>query len=184
MDQCVHPLWANHHAIKDHAKKDLVKKDLAKKDHANGLALNHHVMKIMEKKDGMKNHVKDLHSLGVWEEDIWDLLDLDLISDLDHTLDSEDLGEDHHLDLEDLGEDHHVKVGVNHLAAEKNVMKKNVRKKKMKRKNVLNILDSTDLDQDVMEDLVSHQCGECHHVDHAGQLVHINTKKENVNVVK
>ena len=50
--------------------------------------------------------------------------------------------------------------------------------KAKERKNVLNFKDFMDSDQDVMEDSVSHQCGECHHV------VHINTKKENVNAVK
>jgi hypothetical protein len=128
--------------IKNLAKKDHAKKDHVKKDLANGLALNHHVREniLVENKDGMKNHVKGLLSLGVWEEDIWDhhlvdLLDLDLISDLDHISDSEDLGADHLLDLEDLGENHHVKDGENLLVVVKNVMIKNVRKRKMKRKN-------------------------------------------------
>ena len=105
---------------KEYVKKDHAKKDHAKKDHVNGLALNLHLVKNLEKKIGM-SLAKDLHSHGLWEGDIWDHLHadrldlaldldldhisvLDLISDLDHTLDSEDLGEDHHLDLEDLGE--------------------------------------------------------------------------------
>jgi hypothetical protein len=135
------------HVRKDLAKKEFVKKDLAKKDHAkkghvNGLASNHLVLKnSLVEMNGMKNLVKDLHALGEWEweEDIWDhlvdLLDLDLVSDLDHISDSEDLGEDRISDSVDLGEDHHVKDGENHLAVEKNAKIKSVRKKKMKRKS-------------------------------------------------
>jgi hypothetical protein len=134
------------HARKDLAKKEFVKKDLVKKghvkkDHVNGLALNHLVlMNSLVEMNGMKNLVKDHLALGEWEweEDIWDhlvdLLDLDLVSDLDHISDSEDLGEDRISDSVDLGEDHHVKDGENHLAVEKNAKIKSVRKKKMKRK--------------------------------------------------